>query len=62
MKLPFVSRRRYEDDLLDAQRKINQLDHAARTFRAERDALRVTLVAELRNPVIASSGLQKKMS
>lgn len=43
MKLPFVRRRRYEDDLLDADRKINQLTYAAGVYREERDRLRAIL-------------------
>lgn len=43
MRWPFVSRRRYEDALLDADRKVNQLDRAARTYLAERDNLRAEI-------------------
>jgi hypothetical protein len=43
VKLPFVSRRAYEDALLDADRKVNQFERAARSYLEERDELKAKL-------------------
>lgn len=43
MKWPFISRQRHDDALLDADRRYNQVEFAAHTYRAERDRLKAAL-------------------
>ncbi|MGN7161812.1 hypothetical protein [Sphingomonas sp. SAFR-052] len=45
MQWPFIRRQRLQDALLDADRRFNQVEHAARTYRDERDRLRAALTA-----------------
>lgn len=45
VRFPFVRRRFHEDAMLDCDRKINQLERAARAYLNERDQLRSELAS-----------------
>jgi hypothetical protein len=45
MQWPFIRRQRLNDALLDADRRFNQVERAACTYREERDRLKAALLA-----------------